>query len=375
MSSFVIHVESIVISDKILSHQSLVIKDGRIEQIHPVKCQNSPILAGTLIPGFIDLQVNGGNGCLFNNTPDLETIQSIGNAHHQFGTTGWLPTLVTDSIEKMALAADAVAMARKQNIAGILGVHFEGPCLSQQKKGIHPAKFIRQLNEQEEKIFTRQDLGQVVVTLAPESVTEEQITRLSEQGVHVSLGHSHASYDQTKQFIRAGASGFTHLFNAMSQLGSREPGMVGAALESDCYYGLILDGLHVHPKMANMALRLNKKMMLVTDAMPPVGSDQRSFEFFGELIKAQDDQLIDSQGRIAGSLLDMGTAVRNAISMLDLTLPEVVKLSSENSAKFLGVYQDYGSLEVGKKASMLLIDKNNQPNACWIDGKQVFQRK
>jgi len=254
-----------------------------------------------------------------------------------------------------------------------LGIHFEGPHLSTTKKGVHPENFIRQLSTSEKELFTRKDLGKVIVTIAPETVTPELISELVASGVIVCLGHSNAGYEQTLKALKAGATGFTHLFNAMSAFTSREPGMVGAALlDKNSYCGLILDGIHVHPASAKLAIKTKEKIILVTDAMAPVGVDQTSFEFFGQKVTRNNNTLTDSEGRLAGSMLDMKTAVNNCIDMLGLSREQAIKMASQNPATFLGIDNQYGTLSIGKKASMLLIDNNGNIKASWIDGKQIF---
>jgi N-acetylglucosamine-6-phosphate deacetylase len=371
-NTFVINVESLITENEILRNQTVAIKNGIIHSVSENQNKEQRVLAGTLVPGFIDLQVNGGGGCLFNQTPNLNSIQIIANAHQQFGTTGWFPTLVTDSIDKMQQAADAVSMAYKDKSLGVLGIHFEGPHISESKKGVHSSQFIRDISQREIELYLRKDLGQVIVTVAPESVSSEMISKLTNEGVIVCIGHSNASFEQAQKAIIAGATGFTHLFNAMSQFNSRAPGMVGAALlNKEIYYGLILDGIHVHPEAANLAINMNPNMMLVTDAMPIVASSEQSFDFFGQLIKREGNQLSDKEGRLAGSSLDMATAVRNSIKMLNLSLVQAVKLASFNPAKFLAVGHQYGDIKVGQIANMVMLNNEFEVVSSWINGEEI----
>ncbi|MDP5145118.1 N-acetylglucosamine-6-phosphate deacetylase [Shewanella sp. ULN5] len=335
-------------------------------------------LAGTLVPGFVDVQVNGGGGALFNDLPSVECIETIGRAHARFGTTGFLPTLITDDVSVMAKAADAVAEAIKHNKAGVLGVHFEGPHLSVPKKGVHPQQFIRKISDEELAIFSRQDLGIKVVTLAPENVSTQVIKSLVKAGVRVCLGHSNADYDTVVAALDAGASGFTHLFNAMSPLGSREPGMVGAALEhQDSWCGLIVDGHHVHSAAAKVAINAKPrgKMMLVTDAMPPVGmSEDASFELFGIKVVRQGDRLNASTGELAGCVLDMVGAVNNSVTMLGLSHDEALRMASMYPAQFLGLEKSLGVVKPGFKADLVLLNSANQVSRTYIGGKIVFAK-
>ncbi|MDO6638712.1 MULTISPECIES: N-acetylglucosamine-6-phosphate deacetylase [unclassified Shewanella] len=366
-------------------HQDAVIsiEDGHIIALDSVSNAKEVRLQGTLVPGFVDVQVNGGGGALFNSAPTLDCIETIGRAHAQFGTTGFLPTLITDKVEVMAQAADAVAEAIKLQSAGVLGIHFEGPHLSVPKKGVHPQSFIRSISDEELAIFSRQDLGIKVVTLAPENVSVEVIKTLIANDVKVCLGHSNADYDTVLAALNAGANGFTHLFNAMSGFGSREPGMVGAALESDAAWcGLIVDGHHVHSATAKVALKAKPqgKIMLVTDAMPPVGlDDDASFELFGTEVIRQGDRLNAKSGELAGCVLDMVGAVNNTVSMLGLSYEEALRMASLYPAQYLQQAK-LGTIAVGQRADLVLLAANAndnsryQVNQTYINGDVVFSR-
>ncbi|ABI40004.1 N-acetylglucosamine 6-phosphate deacetylase [Shewanella sp. MR-4] len=356
----------------------VTIEDGLIASLDTASGAKEIRYSGTLVPGFIDVQVNGGGGALFNSSPTVACIETIGKAHARFGTTGFLPTLITDDVQVMAKAADAVASAVAKKSAGVLGVHFEGPHLSVPKKGVHPQGFIREITEAELAIFCRQDLGIRVVTLAPENVSPEVIRLLVESGVKVCLGHSNADYDTVVAALAAGATGFTHLYNAMSPLGSREPGMVGAAIESEtAWCGLIVDGHHVHPAAARVALRAKPrgKVMLVTDAMPPVGmDDETSFELFGTQVLRVGDRLNAVTGELAGCVLDMATAVENSVKMLGLPLGEALRMASLYPAEFLGIAKNVGRLAVGQRADLVLLDNQHKVLANYIAGNAVYVR-
>ncbi len=360
-------------------HQQLPITfdNGRIVAfdtcvgVEPIK------VSGTLIPGFIDLQVNGGGGVLLNSQPTVDGIKTIAQAHAKFGTTGFLPTLITDDVEVMARAADAIAKSLAENVDGVLGVHFEGPHLSVPKKGVHPQSFIRHISDAELEIFSRQDLGTKLVTLAPETVAPAVISALVEQGVRVCLGHSNADYETVVKALEAGATGFTHLFNAMSPMDSRAPGMVGAAIESrDAWCGLIVDGHHVHAASAKVAIygKPKGKVMLVTDAMPPVGlDDNASFELFGTQVVRQGDRLNAATGELAGCVLDMIGAVNNCVNMLGVDLEEAIRMASLYPAQFMGHDKNRGQLKVGYCADMVLLDNQHHVRRTYIKGKLVYQ--
>ena len=361
------------------SELPITFEDGNIIAFDTVQGAKESKVNGTVCPGFIDVQVNGGGGVLFNATPTRQGIEAIGLAHAKFGTTAYLPTLITDNVSVMQHAADAVADAIAAKSSGVLGVHFEGPHLSIPKKGVHPQPHIRRISNAELEVFSRQDLGVRVVTLAPENVSPEVISALVESGVKVCLGHSNADYDTVKAALDAGATGFTHLFNAMSAFGSRSPGMVGAALESaDAWCGLIVDGHHVHPAAAKVAINAKPKgkVMLVTDAMPPVGLDsEESFELFGTEVIRVGDRLNAVTGELAGCVLDMAGAVKNSVSMLELSPEEAIRMASLYPAKFLGLDKQFGSLEIGKRADLVLINDEYKVQQTYIGGQLIFSAR
>ncbi|MGI2257726.1 N-acetylglucosamine-6-phosphate deacetylase [Shewanella sp. GXUN23E] len=335
-------------------------------------------LPGTLVPGFVDVQVNGGGGVLFNADTSRSGIELIGQAHSQFGTTAFLPTLITDDVTVMMAAADAVAEAIACGSAGVVGVHFEGPHLSVPKKGVHPQSHIRRISDAELAIFARQDLGVKVVTLAPENVSAEVIRALTQSGVKVCLGHTNADYDTVVAAIEAGACGFTHLYNAMSALGSREPGVVGAAIDDErTWCGLIVDGHHVHRAAARIAIKAKPrgKMMLVTDAMPPVGmAHGESFELFGTQVVRQGDRLNAVTGELAGCVLDMATAVRNTVTQLGIPLAEALRMASLYPSQFLGMDSHLGRIAAGYRADFALLDAQLVNQTSFIRGEAVYQR-
>ncbi len=365
-------VESLFNGVEIIKYQKLTIEQGVIQSITPFDSTAEKYLPGTLAAGFIDIQVNGGGGVLFNDATDISGITTIGEAHNLFGTTSWFPTLITDHINKMHRAADAVSDALKNNTTGVAGIHFEGPHISTLKNGVHEQSHIRPLSESEFSLYTREDIGQVIVTLDADRVSDRDIHRLSEQGVIVCQGHSNASYARASSALAAGARGFTHLFNAMSQLNAREPGMVGAALNHpESFYGIILDGIHVHEAAAKIAYEANPHLLLVTDAMPPVGSNQTEFHFFGEDIRVHNNRLINAEGRLAGSLLNMNQAVMNCSQWLNLSVEKSLNLSSLQVAKFINKVTELGTITPGKKANLVLLDDQLQVQRCWIEGRKI----
>jgi N-acetylglucosamine-6-phosphate deacetylase len=309
-----------------------------------------------LAPGFIDIQVNGGGDVLFNDEPTPRAIRAIAAAHRKFGTTSLLPTLISDSPEKMAAALHAVESLIGIE-PGVLGIHFEGPFLSPEKPGVHDPKALRKPTADDLALLTAPRQGAILVTLAAEEVPLEFISALTAAGVRISLGHSMASYAQTKQAMAAGLTCFTHLFNAMRPLESREPGPIVAALETDhAWFGLIVDGVHVAPATLRLALRGRGSPILVTDAMPPVGGTQSSFKLQGETIFVREKRCVRSDGRLAGAYLDMASAVRNCVRLLDVPLTDALRFASTHPAEMLGLGATVGKLAPGCRADMVALD-------------------
>jgi len=327
-----------------------------------------------LLPGFIDVQVNGGGGVLFNNQPSAEGIAAIGRAHARFGTTAFLPTLISDRLEVMEQAVAAAGRALATGVPGVLGLHLEGPYLAPARKGTHDAHWFRVPDADEIERVTALRGGITLVTLAPEQVPAGVIAALRARGAIVLAGHSAASYEQARAGLAAGIRGFTHLFNAMSPLQGREPGMVGAALEdAHSWCGVIVDGVHVHPASLRLALAAKPrgKVFLVTDAMPMVGSEDPSFSLYGQTITAVDGVVRNAEGALAGSALDMATAVRNAVRLLGVGLEEAVRMASAYPARLLGIEHSHGSIGAGRRADLVRMDHALQVRSTWIGGQRV----
>ena len=329
--------------------------------------------SGTLIPGYFDTQVNGGGGVLFNHKPTPEGLNTIAQAHLQFGTTSMLPTLITDQEEVVQRAADAIAQVIADNHPTIRGVHFEGPHLAKAKKGVHPEKHIRSLSDRELAVLTRNDLGTVMVTIAPETVPVDIIKSMCNEGVLVSLGHSNADSDTVLAALEAGATGFTHLYNAMSPLNSREPGMVGQALLSDAYCGLIVDHQHVHKDSAKLAFKTkgSDRIMLVTDAMAHVGANTNELPFFDTKIIKDGNKLLTPDGTLAGSCLDMHSAVINTHKDLNIPLANACASASSAPAQFCHLHNQIGSIHIGCRADFLLLNEDQAIEQIWLQGKPL----
>jgi len=324
-----------------------------------------------LLPGFIDVQVNGGGGVLFNDSPSAANIAKIGQAHRRFGTTGFLPTLISDDLHVVENAIAAVQSAIEVRTPGVLGIHIEGPFLNAQRKGVHDVSKLRELDEPAIRLLTSLRGGKTLITLAPEMTTPDLIRKLVSAGMIVSAGHSDATYVEIKEALSNGLRGFTHLFNAMSQLSGREPGVVGAALDSaDSWAGIIVDGLHVDPVVLRIAMRSKPRdrFILVTDAMPSVGIDGDEFMLQGRRIIVRDGMCLDESGTLAGSHLDMAQAVRNAIQLLGVELHEAARMASEYPAAFLSLDRELGKIAPGYRASLVQCDADLQVIDTWIDG-------
>jgi N-acetylglucosamine-6-phosphate deacetylase len=328
-----------------------------------------------LLPGFIDTQVNGGGGVLFNDSPAIDGVRAIGAAHSQFGTTGFLPTLISDDLETLESAIRAVDEAIARDVPGVLGIHIEGPFVSTARRGVHDASHIRKPDADLIALLSTLERGVKLMTLAPEVTTPELLARLAAAGVVLAAGHTDATYAQIEIARRHGLRGFTHLFNAMSQLTAREPGAVGAALsDEDSYCGLIVDGKHVDPTVLKLALRVKRhdRFMLVTDAMSPVGTDVRTFTLQGRTIRVEDSYCIDENGTLAGTALDMSRAVRNAIALLGVSREEAVRMASEYPAEFLGLSASHGRLARGCRADLVIANDDLSVTETWIGGVRVY---
>jgi N-acetylglucosamine-6-phosphate deacetylase len=362
---------------------ALVIRDGSVDSVVaddavPGGLRVEETGGGLLAPGFVDVQVNGGGGVMFNDRPDAETIRTICRAHAPFGTTALLPTLITDTPEITAQAIAAGADAARQKIPGFLGLHLEGPHLSIARKGAHDPALIRPMAGADlaALIAARGKMPVLLTTVAPESVTSAQIAALTGNGVVVSLGHSDATRHTAAAAAEAGASMITHLFNAMSQIGNREPGLVGAALDSGALScGLIADGIHVDPAAIGIALRAKKgpgKIFLVTDAMATIGTDMTSFTLNGRTIRRENGRLTLEDGTLAGADLDMISAVRFMHRTIGLELSEALRMAGLYPAASVGQGGRYGRLAPGARADIVHLSDALDVESVWIGGERVF---
>ena len=325
----------------------------------------------TLAPGFIDLQVNGGGGVLFNDDPTVDGLRSIVSAHRRFGTTACLPTLISDDVATMQAAIGAVREAIVSGVPGVIGIHLEGPHLNPVRRGVHDASQMRALDDAALELLCSLQNGHTLVTLAPDKVDGESIRRLTERGVRVFAGHSEATYDEVRAAIDCGLVGFTHLFNAMSQLTGREPGVVGAALDDpDTFAGVIADGFHVHPASLGIALRAKPRgrIFLVTDAMPTVGSDSGQFDLHGVQVTATGGRCVTADGTLAGSDIGMIDAVKFMTSSGLADVHEALRMAARHPAHALGASDRYGYARPGYRANLVALDDTLNVTISFIDG-------
>jgi N-acetylglucosamine-6-phosphate deacetylase len=366
----------VLIEDRFETGLAVLVEGERIAAVLPagevpVGVARHDLEGAVLAPGFIDVQVNGGGDALFNADPSVATIRRIGEAHRRFGTTGFLPTLISDDLHVIRAGLAAVDAAIEEGVPGVLGIHIEGPFINVDRKGIHPAAKIRPIDEEGLAVLTSLRRGRTLVTLAPELAGPDMVRRLAAAGVVVAAGHTAGTFAEVTAAIDAGLTGFTHLFNAMSPLASREPGAVGAGLYDErAWCSLIVDGHHVDPVTLRLALRCKPadRFLLVTDAMPPTGGSVRTFMLDGRSIAARDGRLVAEDGTLGGADLDMMTAVANARDMLGIPFATALAMASRSPAAFLQMSGDQGTISAGVRASLVAI-RDDRVVCTWINGK------
>jgi N-acetylglucosamine-6-phosphate deacetylase len=361
---------------------AVVVRDGRIEAlVRPAELGQGierRTVSGLLAPGFVDVQVNGGGGVLFNAERSVAGIRAIGAAHRRFGTTGFLPTFVSDTPARMAEAIAAAREAIAARVPGVVGIHLEGPFLNPARAGAHDASMLRRATEDDvAAIAGAADSMPVLLTVAPECVPPDVLRRLADSGVVLSAGHSEADAESASRAFGNGIRGVTHLFNAMPPMSARAPGLAGAALDADnVWCGIIADLHHVAPAMLRIAFMAKgaERTMLVTDAMPATGTDATSFEFGGRRITRSGGRLTTAEGTLAGADLDMARAVRNAVAALGLPLEAALRMASLTPATFLGLDRERGRIAPGYRADLVLLDDDLHVTATWIEGMEENAR-
>jgi N-acetylglucosamine-6-phosphate deacetylase len=371
---------TIVTGGRLIEGAELVIEGDRIREIadagSATHVERRINLAGrTLLPGLIDVQCNGGGGVMFNSDPTVEGIEVIASAHARFGTTALLPTFVTDHLDRVDLAIAAVEAAIAKGVPGIVGIHLEGPFLAEAKKGAHDASKFLALGPEHLDRLTALRGGVTLITLAPEAASPDLVAGLAARGARIAIGHSNATLAQAQAAIDAGVTGFTHLYNSMSNLIEAAPGCVGAALSDDrTWCGIIADGVHVEPELLRIAFRCKgpERLMLVTDSMPFVGMAERTIVWEGITYTARDGACWNDSGVLSGSVLDMIQAVANAVRFVGVPLGVAADMASRTPAAFLGL-PDHGRLEPEARADFVVADAGLKAAQTWIGGRCVYE--
>lgn len=347
------------------SDHAVIATDGRIDALCPVSnvpqgIERVDFSDGMMCPGFVDLQVNGGDGVMFNDAPNLATVKRIAAAHATLGATSILPTLITDDFDHTRAALEAVDQAVTEDVAGVLGIHLEGPHLSIARKGAHAAKYIRPLSEADMDILIHYAarLPVLKMTVAPENITVAQAKDLIASGVTLSLGHSDASWAQAQRLIDVGVHCATHVFNAMSPMQNREPGVTGAVLaDPRVSAGIIADGFHVHEAMLRIGFAAKRgqggKLFLVSDAMATAGSDISEFTLNGRVISRLDGRLTLADGTLAGADLTLPQAVRFLVERLEFDWGAALACATAHPASVIKLNDVVGTIAPSARADFV----------------------
>lgn len=365
---------SVFTGTEILDRATVQIDDGVITRVAYGIQPGATRLDGLLAPGLVDIQINGGGGVFFNDTPTSDALRTITQAHARLGVTAVMATLISDERSKIAAAIEAVTQGIRERMPGLLGLHLEGPWLSESRRGVHPQRYLRALDADDLDLVAQKRPFPVLVTLSPEQASRDDVRSLVEAGVTVSIGHTAAPHTDVEALVAAGGTGFTHLFNAMPPLEGRTPGAVGVALaERAAWAGLILDGIHVHPVSAKAAFAAKSadKLILVSDAMATVGARESSMTLFGEHITLAGGALRTEAGRLAGAHLDLAMAARNALAMLNATPAEALRMTSLTPAAFLKVDGSHGRIAPGARADLVLFNEVLDVQKVWIAGSEL----
>lgn len=352
---------------------AVIIEAGKIIDLAPSVPNGANevrLPGGILAPGLIDLQVNGGGGLMIDRTTTAKDIATICAAHARLGATGILPTLITDTAEAM----DCVIAATQDAIGtpGFLGLHLEGPHLDPRRKGAHDPSLIRPMEQTDLDRLLRaaSKLPALMVTLAPASASADQISALAEAGVVVSLGHSECTAQEARSAIDAGATCTTHLFNAMSQIGNREPGLVGAVLTGSIHAGLIADGIHVHPDVMQIALSCRSDgIFLVSDCMAVAGTDLTELALGGRRILRQDGRLTLEDGTLAGADLTLPRAISVLVKKVGIPIERALAMASRIPADLV-LRADLGRLAPGLPADLVHLGADLHLAGVWKDGQR-----
>ena len=361
-----------------IEHRALLIEDQHIvgivnEDAIPTDFQVKKLEGGILSPGFIDLQVNGGGGKLFNNSPDKESLNTIISAHQYFGTTSIMPTVISDSLNILQKCTDTISNEIDNNHS-LLGIHIEGPFFNVKYRGVHQKQYINTINASYLNLFETLDKFPVMLTLAPECISIKQLKHLKSLGFKILAGHTDANYDQLEEAVKYGLDGFTHLFNAMGQISAREPGVVGSAFDFDeTSASIIVDLHHVHPSLINLSFKQKPKgkLFFVSDSMATINHGEPSFELYDEVVSESNGRIINSEGKLAGSSITQIDAIKNAYQKCSIPLESAISMATLYPAEYLGVSDYIGQLKKGYRADLAHFDSNFHVQNVWLAGKQI----
>ena len=361
-----------------IEHKVLLIDDQHIagivnENSIPTDFLIKKLDGGILSPGFIDLQVNGGGGKLFNNSPDKESLNTIISAHQYFGTTSIMPTVISDSLNILQKCTDTISNEIDNNHS-LLGIHIEGPFFNVKYRGVHQKQYINTINASYLNLFETLDKFPVMLTLAPECISIKQLKHLKSLGFKILAGHTDANYDQLEEAVKYGLDGFTHLFNAMGQISAREPGVVGSAFDFDeTSASIIVDLHHVHPSLINLSFKQKPKgkLFFVSDSMATINHGEPSFELYDEVVSESNGRIINSEGKLAGSSITQIDAIKNAYQKCSIPLESAISMATLYPAEYLGVSDYIGQLKKGYRADLAHFDSNFHVQNVWLAGKQI----
>ncbi|MDA8755615.1 N-acetylglucosamine-6-phosphate deacetylase [Candidatus Pseudothioglobus singularis] len=361
-----------------IEHKALLIDDQHIagivnEDAIPTDFQVQKLEGGILSPGFIDLQVNGGGGKLFNNSPDKESLNTIISAHQYLGTTSIMPTVISDSLNILQKCTDTISNEINNNHS-LLGIHIEGPFFNVKYRGVHQKQYINTINASYLNLFETLNKFPVMLTLAPECISIKQLKHLKSLGFKILAGHTDANYDQLEEAIKYGLDGFTHLFNAMGQISAREPGVVGSAFDFDeTSASIIVDLHHVHPSLINLSFKQKPKgkLFFVSDSMATINHGEPSFELYDEVVSESNGRIINSEGKLAGSSITQIDAIKNAYQKCSIPLESAISMATLYPAEYLGVSDYIGQLKKGYRADLAHFDSNFHVQNVWLAGKQI----
>lgn len=361
-----------------IEHKALLIDDQHIagivnEDAIPIDFRVKKLEGGILSPGFIDLQVNGGGGKLFNNSPDKESLNTIISAHQYFGTTSIMPTVISDSLNILQKCTDTISNEIDNNHS-LLGIHIEGPFFNVKYRGVHQKQYINTINASYLNLFETLDKFPVMLTLAPECISIKQLKHLKSLGFKILAGHTDANYDQLEEAVKYGLDGFTHLFNAMGQISAREPGVVGSAFDFDeTSASIIVDLHHVHPSLINLSFKQKPKgkLFFVSDSMATINHGEPSFELYDEVVSESNGRIINSEGKLAGSSITQIDAIKNAYQKCSIPLESAISMATLYPAEYLGVSDYIGQLKKGYRADLAHFDSNFHVQNVWLAGKQI----